>query len=58
MKLLYYIDPNISVCLGEILTNHSLSVDDILKLLDINMAMWAQKQGYDNWEYDALYLQV
>lgn len=49
MKLMYD-----EIVLGEILTNHSMSIDDAIKLLDIDMDLYAQEQGWDDWDYECL----
>lgn len=43
--------------LGKILTNHNMSVDEALDLLDIDMDAFAQEQGWDDWNYEALKLE-
>lgn len=42
------------VFLGEILTNHSMTVDEALELLDIDMDEFAQEQGWDDWDWEEL----
>ena len=33
-----------------------MSIDEALELLDIDMDEWAEKRGWDGWDYDELYL--
>lgn len=40
-------DDSVFEIIGGILTNHSMGVDDTLDLLDIDMAAWADEQGWD-----------
>lgn len=57
MKLFYNDNSNkILVC--EITTNHSMSIDDMLNHCDINMDEWADKQGWDGWDWDCLEIEV
>ncbi len=49
IKLLY---ENELIC--EVLTNHSMSVDDILDLMDIDMDAYARAHGWDGWDYEEL----
>lgn len=54
--VLIYQDENVVEILGGIMTNHSMSVDDALKLLDIDMDKWSEEQGWDGWDWGALEL--
>lgn len=49
MKLMYD-----EIVLGEILTNHSMSIEDAIELLEIDMDLYAEEQGWDDWEYESL----
>jgi hypothetical protein len=53
MKL-YYNDNGNKILLTEVITNHSMSIDDALNLARIDMDEWAEEQGWDNWDYGAL----
>lgn len=62
MKL-YYNDNGNKILLTEVTTNHSMSVEDVLNLMSvedvlnltgIDMDKWAEDQGWDNWDYEAL----
>jgi metal-dependent HD superfamily phosphatase/phosphodiesterase len=53
MKL-YYNDNGNKILLAEVMTNHSMSIDDALNLAGIDMDEWAEEQGWDNWDYGAL----
>ena len=39
---------NVEMC--EILTNHSMSVDDVLELMQIDMDAFAAAQNWDDWD--------
>lgn len=54
--LLVYADDNVFEIIGGILTNHSMSVDDALDLLDVDMDAWAEAQGWEGWNWEALAL--
>ena len=53
MKL-YYNDNGKRVLITEIITNHNMSIDDMINHCDIDMDTWADQQGWDGWEYGAL----
>ena len=55
MKL-YYNDNGTPIMVTEVMTNHSMSVAEILALTDINMDDWADAQGWDAWDYNDLYI--
>jgi hypothetical protein len=55
MKL-YYKDNDKMILVVEVLTNHSMSIDDMLDFVDIDA--WAANQGFDGWDWDALELVV
>lgn len=54
--LLVYTDDSVFEIIGGILTSHSMGADDAVSLLDIDMDTWAEEQGWDSWNYDALTL--
>lgn len=54
--LLVYADNNVFEIIGGILSNHSMSVEDALDLLGVDMDAWADEQGWDGWDYEALEL--
>ena len=54
--LLVYADDNVFEIIGGILSNHSMSVDDALELLDVDMDAWAEDKGWEGWEWEALAL--
>lgn len=54
--LLVYADSDVFEIIGGVLTNHSMSVDDALEVIDVDMDAWAEKQGWDGWDWDALAL--
>lgn len=47
-----------TILLGVIFTNQSLTVDEALNCLGINMDEFAYKQGWDDWDYECLRLEV
>ncbi|MCL1696286.1 hypothetical protein [Lysinibacillus sp. BPa_S21] len=51
MKLVYVHDENNVEVLTEVVTNHSMSVEDILDLTDFDLNAWADGEDYD---YNAL----
>lgn len=53
-KILVYADEISFDILGGILTNHSMSVDDALRQLSIDMDTYADEQCWDGWDYEAL----
>ena len=44
--------------LGRILTNHALTIDEALDLLDIDMDKYAAEQGWEGWDYEQLSLEL
>ena len=44
--------------LGRILTNHALTIDEALDLLDIDMDKYAAEQGWEGWDYEQLGLEM
>lgn len=53
MKLYYS-----TILLGEIMTNQGLTIDEALNCLGINMDAFAYEQGWDDWDYEYLRLEV
>lgn len=53
MKL-YYKD----ILLGEIMTNHSMTIDEALECLGVDMDGFAYANGWDDWDYDDLRMGV
>lgn len=49
MKL-YYDD----ILLGEVVTNQSLTVENCVEILAIDMNEYAESQGWDDWDYGKL----
>lgn len=49
MKLYY---GNIFLC--EVLTNHSMTVDEALEFSGINMDEYAKDHGWDDWDWEEL----
>ncbi|HBI59773.1 MAG TPA: hypothetical protein DDY31_00940 [Lachnospiraceae bacterium] len=54
--LLVYAEGGVFEIIGGILTSHSMSTDDAISLLDIDMDAWSDGQGWDGWNQDALTL--
>ena len=52
--ILVYSDGNVFEILGGLLTNHSNSIDDVIRLLDIDMDAYVDAQGWDGWDYESL----
>lgn len=48
MKKIYYED----ILVGEILTNRSLTVDEILDLIDFNEQEFINENGFDDIDYN------
>lgn len=55
MKL-YYNDNGNRILVVEVLTNHSMSIDDMLGYVD--MDEWVAEQGMEDWDYEALELEA
>ena len=53
MKLYYN-----TILLGEIITSHSMTVDEALDCLGIDMDEYATDQGWDDWDYEELRVEV
>ena len=51
---LVYQEGDVRVELGKILTNKSISIDDALRILGIDMDSFADKQGWDGWDYEVV----
>lgn len=49
MKLFYG-----DILLNEILTNHSMTVEEALEASGIDMDRYAQEQGWDDWDWEEL----
>lgn len=54
MKKLYYEDENGTIVLGQILTNHSMSTEEALEILEINLEAWGKEQGWDGVDYECV----
>lgn len=52
--LVVYADENVFEIVCGVFTNQSLTIDQVLDLNDIDMDDWADNQGWDGWDYDAL----
>lgn len=49
MKLFYG-----DLLLGEITTNHSMTVDEAIEFLEIDMDKVAEENGWDDWDWEEL----
>lgn len=49
MKLYYG-----KILLGEVLTNHSMTVDEALELVGVDMDKYAEEHGWDDWDWEEL----
>lgn len=49
MKLYYG-----NILLGEVLTNHSMTVDEALEFVGVDMDKYAQEHGWDDWDWEEL----
>lgn len=47
MVEIWYEDEYVSVKIGEILTNHGMTTDEALDLLEIDLQEWAHEQGWE-----------
>lgn len=54
--LLVYVENKEIKVLGDIMTNHSMSVEDAIDLLNINMDDIAEENEWDGWNPEALHL--
>ena len=54
--ILAYSEGDTFEILGGIMTNHSINVDYAMDLLDVNMDNFADEQGWESWNYEALCL--
>lgn len=53
MKL-YYDD----ILLGEIMTSHSMTIDEAIECLDVDMDDFAYSNGWEDWDYEELRTEV
>ena len=52
MKLFYE-----DILLGEVVTNHSMAVDEALDILDIDMDAVARENGWNDWDWEQLHME-
>lgn len=55
--VLSYKEDEEKIELGRILVNHSISVDEAINILDINLDEVATINGWDDWKYESLKLE-
>jgi len=53
MRLYYKIDGENDLLLADVLTNHSMSIDDLLYYVDMDKV--CKEQDWEDWDYDYLY---
>lgn len=53
MKLYYD-----NILLGEVLTNHRMTIDEALEFVSVNMDEFAEKNKWDNWNYEKLRMEI
>lgn len=46
------------IFLGDILTNHSFTVDEALDFLGIDMDSFCSSHGFDDWDWELLRMEV
>lgn len=49
MKLYYE-----NILLGEVLTNHSMTVDEALEFVGVDMDEYAKEHDWDDWDWEKL----
>lgn len=54
MKLVYVHSESDVEVIAEIVSNHSISVEDALELSGVNMDVYAEEQGWEDYDYNAL----
>lgn len=54
MKLVYVHSETDVEVIAEIMTNHSISVEEALELSGVNMDVYAEEQGWEDYDYNAL----
>jgi len=55
---LFYKDETGEYVIGHCFTNHSISVDDALRIADIDMDAYAEENGWDGWDWNCLDLRL
>lgn len=56
MIYLYYKSDDGDIKMGGVMTNHSVSIWDVLNILNIDMDEYARAQGWDDWNPEELCL--
>lgn len=57
-KLVYVHSETDVEVIAEIVTNRSISVEDALELSGVDMNAYAEEQGWEGYDYNALQLRV
>lgn len=58
MKLVYVHSESDVEVIAEIVSNHSISVEEAIELSGVNMDVYAEEQGWESYDYNALKVQV
>ena len=54
MMSVYYTDENVNIKLGEVCTNRSLTAEEALYVLGIDMDDYADERGWECWDPEAI----
>lgn len=54
MYELRYVEDDFDVTLGKVMTNHSMTIDEMLECLGIDMDKWAEDLGWDGYDFDCI----
>jgi len=58
MKLVYIHSESDVEIVAELTVNHSISIEQALELAEVDMDLYAEEQGWDDWDFQALELRV
>lgn len=56
--VLIYEDENGIEIIGEITTNHNITVAEALDLIGVDMKEWAEEMGWEDYDYNCLELRT
>ncbi|MCM0627362.1 hypothetical protein M5J14_22965 [Lysinibacillus sp. OL1_EC] len=54
MKLVYVHSESDVEVIAKIVSNHSISVEEAIELSGVNMDVYAEEQGWEGYDYNAL----
>jgi hypothetical protein len=54
---LYYRDGNVDLLVCDVIANHTVSIDDMLRICGINMNNWASNNDIEDWQPEYLVLE-